>query len=119
MKSKTAGNYVLFVRLSPTTHGHDTFPAWDVKGTGYLCTPKGERFTLKIGGDMPRKFYVNMPDDLVREAEAAKDDAAVTEIGIEWCIQQSKELKAAGLPCLHYYTMGDSNTVRRIVSAVA
>ncbi len=59
MKSKTAGNYVLFVRISPTAHGRDLFPAWDLKGTGYLCTPKGERFTLKIGGDMPRKFYLN------------------------------------------------------------
>ena len=55
---------------------------------------------------------------LVALVEGAKDDKAVTEIGIEWCIRQSKELKAAGVPCLHYYTMGDAETVRRIVSAV-
>ena len=59
MKSKTAGDYVLFVRLSPTVYGHQMFPAWDLKGNAYLCTPKGERFTLRLGGDMPRKFYVN------------------------------------------------------------
>lgn len=68
---------------------------------------------------IPRKFYVDMPDDLVREVEKAKDDQAVLEIGTEWCIQQSKELKAAGVPCLHYYTMGDAETVRRIASAVS
>jgi methylenetetrahydrofolate reductase (NADPH) len=31
---------------------------------------------------------------------------------------QSKELKAAGVPCLHYYTMGDADTIRKIVEAV-
>ena len=59
MKSKTAGDYVLFVRLSPTVYGHQMFPAWDLKGNAYLCTPKGERFTLRLGGDMPRTFSVN------------------------------------------------------------
>jgi methylenetetrahydrofolate reductase (NADPH) len=67
---------------------------------------------------IPRKFFVDMPDELVALVSKAKDDKAVAEIGIEWCIQQSKELKAEGVPCLHYYTMGDSETVRRIASAV-
>jgi methylenetetrahydrofolate reductase (NADPH) len=77
--------------------------------------PLTKKYQLK---SIPRKFFVDMPDDLVLEVEKAKDDKAVTEVGIEWCIQQSKELKAARMPCLHYYTMGDSETVRRIVSAV-
>ncbi len=65
---------------------------------------------------IPRKFFVNMPDDFVREVLKAKDDDSVKQIGIEWCIQQSKELKAAGVPCIHYYTMGDTETTRAIVS---
>ncbi|NND33352.1 MAG: methylenetetrahydrofolate reductase [NAD(P)H] [Saprospiraceae bacterium] len=67
---------------------------------------------------LPRMFYVNMPDELVREAEKIKNEKDATELGIEWCIAQSKELKAAGVPCLHYYTMGDTDTIRRIVEAV-
>ncbi|MEM9917513.1 MAG: methylenetetrahydrofolate reductase [NAD(P)H] [Bacteroidota bacterium] len=68
---------------------------------------------------LPRLFHINLPDDLVKAFTNAKDDkAAIKEIGIEWCIQQSKELKAAGVPCLHYYTMGDSKTIRRIAEAV-
>lgn len=59
MHSKTAGDYFLYVTFSPVTYGHEMFPAWDVKGTGNLCTPKGERFSLRVGGSMPRKFYVN------------------------------------------------------------
>ena len=52
------------------------------------------------------------------EIMKAKDDQAVRQIGVEWSIEQSKELKAAGVPCLHYYTMGDNNTVKTIVQAV-
>lgn len=68
---------------------------------------------------IPRRFFVDMPEALVKEVEKAKDDAAVKEVGIEWCIAQSKELKEKGAPCLHYYTMGDAKTIRRIVEQVA
>ena len=67
---------------------------------------------------LPRMFYVNMPDELVREAEKVKSQKSAVELGIEWCIAQSKELKAAGVPCLHYYTMGDTDTIKKIVKAV-
>ena len=67
---------------------------------------------------LPRMFFLNMPEDLVNAVQAAKTKEAVKEVGIEWCIQQSKELKERGAPCLHYYTMGDSETIRRIVSAI-
>lgn len=67
---------------------------------------------------LPRMFYVDMPDELVREAEKVKSEKSAAELGIEWCIAQSKELKAAGVPCLHYYTMGDTETITRIVKAV-
>jgi methylenetetrahydrofolate reductase (NADPH) len=67
---------------------------------------------------IPRNFYVDLPDELVWEMTKATTAEARREIGIEWCIQQSKELKAAGVPCLHYYTMGDSDIVRRIAEAV-
>jgi len=67
---------------------------------------------------IPRMFYINMPQELVSEITKAKTKEAIREVGIEWCIHQSKELKAAGVPCLHYYTMGDTDTIKRIVEAV-
>jgi methylenetetrahydrofolate reductase (NADPH) len=67
---------------------------------------------------IPRLFFIDLPDDFVKEVNKAKTDDDVKEVGIEWCIQQSKELKAAGVPCLHYYTMGDAATIKRIVEAV-
>ncbi|TNE61956.1 MAG: methylenetetrahydrofolate reductase [NAD(P)H] [Bacteroidetes bacterium] len=78
--------------------------------------PLTKRYQLT---SIPRKFFVGMPKDLVDAVLKAKDDEAVRQIGIEWCIQQSKELKAAGVPCLHYYTMGDAATIREIAAAVS
>jgi methylenetetrahydrofolate reductase (NADPH) len=67
---------------------------------------------------IPRKFFINMPDDLVDAVMDAKDDEAVRQVGIEWSTMQSKELKAAGVPCLHYYTMGDTATTKAILEQV-
>ncbi|WP_367391439.1 methylenetetrahydrofolate reductase [Lewinella sp. LCG006] len=67
---------------------------------------------------IPRLFHIDMPDDLVKAMNAAPTPEAREEVGVEWCIAQSKELKAAGVPCLHYYTMGDSSLIRRIAEAV-
>jgi methylenetetrahydrofolate reductase (NADPH) len=67
---------------------------------------------------IPRIFHADIPEELAREVEKAKDEKAVVEVGIEWSIKQCKELIAAGVPCLHFYTMGDSDTTHRIVKAV-
>lgn len=67
---------------------------------------------------IPRLFHIDMPSDLVNGINAAKTAEARIAVGTEWCIAQSKELKAAGVPCLHYYTMSDSEIVRKIAEAV-
>lgn len=68
---------------------------------------------------IPRKFFINYPEEFVAEMHKAKDRDAVKQIGIEWCIAQSKELKAKGVPVLHYYTMGDTKTMLKILKEVA
>jgi methylenetetrahydrofolate reductase (NADPH) len=67
---------------------------------------------------IPHHFHINLPDELVQAVEKAKDDAAVREIGIEWCIEQSKELMKGGAPVLHYYTMGKAKSTKAIAKAV-
>ena len=67
---------------------------------------------------IPKHFFINLPDVLVENILKAKSDAEVKEIGIEWCIQQCKELKAAGVPVLHFYTMGKSEETAKIAKAV-
>ncbi|MDF2455005.1 MAG: metF [Cytophagaceae bacterium] len=73
--------------------------------------PLSTRKQLSI---LPSIFYVNMPDALVKAVNDCTTDEQVRQVGIEWCIQQSKELKAAGVPVLHYYTMGKSEAVYAI-----
>jgi len=77
--------------------------------------PLTKRYQLN---SIPRIFHIDLPDDLVSALQKARDAEARRQVGIEWSIQQSKELKAAGVPCLHYYTMGDSATIRQIAEAV-
>jgi len=67
---------------------------------------------------IPRLFHLDLPQDLAKAISAAKDAKARKEVGIEWSIKQSKELKAKGAPCIHYYTMGDVETIKRIVEKV-
>ena len=67
---------------------------------------------------IPQRFGVDVPDTLVKEVVKAKDVAAVREVGVEWCIAQSKELKEAGVPVLHYYSMGKSDNIRKVAESV-
>jgi methylenetetrahydrofolate reductase (NADPH) len=63
---------------------------------------------------LPRIFHLDMPSDLVRAVQACKNNEEVRQVGVEWSIQQAKELIAGGAPCLHFYTMGKSDNVLRI-----
>ena len=67
---------------------------------------------------LPQNFHVNLPDELVDLIERAKTKEAVKEIGVEWCIRQAKELKDAGVPGLHFYTMGKADPTAQIAKAV-
>lgn len=67
---------------------------------------------------LPRTFSIEIPDSLSREVEKCKDNKAVRELGIEWAVNQAKELKAAGVPSMHFYTMGKSDNIREIVKRV-
>ena len=70
--------------------------------------------TKKQLNQIPHRFKVDLPDELIMEVVKAKDNDAVRQIGIEWCIAQSKELVAAGIPVLHYYSMGKSDNIKAI-----
>ncbi|MGA0987474.1 MAG: methylenetetrahydrofolate reductase [NAD(P)H] [Flavobacteriaceae bacterium] len=67
---------------------------------------------------LPHSFHVDLPADLVNAVEGCKDNAAVYQVGIEWCIQQSKELMQAGVPILHYYTMSRPANIKAVAEAV-
>lgn len=67
---------------------------------------------------LPHRFHVDLPEDLILEVIKCKDNSEVKQVGIEWCIQQSNELQKAGIPVLHYYSMGKSDNIHTIASEV-
>ncbi|WP_353779601.1 methylenetetrahydrofolate reductase [NAD(P)H] [Winogradskyella sp. 3972H.M.0a.05] len=67
---------------------------------------------------IPYRFKVDLPDDLIMSIVKCKDNKEVREVGIEWCIAQSKELIKQGVPLLHYYSMGKSDNIKAVASNV-
>ena len=64
---------------------------------------------------LPRTFSIDMPEELMKEVRKCKNDQEIYQVGIEWCITQSKDLLAHGAPAIHYYTMGKADNIRTIL----
>ena len=67
---------------------------------------------------LPKIFRSDIPEPLAAELRKCKTDAEAKEVGIEWGIQQCKDLIAHGVPSLHFYTMMASDSVRRIAQEI-
>ncbi len=63
---------------------------------------------------LPHRFHVDLPDELTLEVLKCTSKEEVRRVGVEWCIQQSKELIKGGAPVLHYYSMGKSDNIQKI-----
>lgn len=63
---------------------------------------------------LPTTFHIDIPEALTEEVEKCKDNASARQVGVEWAIQQSKELIKAGVPTLHFYSMGKSDPIYKI-----
>ena len=67
---------------------------------------------------LPQVFKIDLPEDLIGAVEKCNSNKEVRQIGVEWAVQQSKELLKAGVPVLHYYSMGKSDNIKAIASQV-
>ena len=67
---------------------------------------------------VPQIFACDIPQEFYSELEKCKTNLDVKEVGIDWAVKQSLELKAAGVPAIHFYTYGISDNVKRIAKAV-
>lgn len=73
---------------------------------------------LKQLRSLPSRFHINLPDDLVDAVIDCKDAEAIKQVGIEWSIQQAKELIEYGVPVLHFYSMSKSRPILDIAKAI-
>jgi methylenetetrahydrofolate reductase (NADPH) len=65
---------------------------------------------------LPEIFHLEMPEALAKEVRACTTNAAIKQVGVEWAVQQGRELMHAGVPALHFYTMSKSDSVHAIAS---
>ena len=72
-------------------------------------------YTKKQLTILPKTFHIDLPGDLANEMLNCKTDLDVEQVGTEWLLHQSKELKKAGVPVLHYYTLGRPQIVANVV----
>ena len=67
---------------------------------------------------LPRTFGIAIPPELSAQVERCRSNAEVYELGVEWAVAQCQELKRAGVPAIHFYTMGRPDNVARIAERV-
>lgn len=67
---------------------------------------------------LPQVFRIDLPQDLIEAVDDCENNKAVRQVGVAWAIQQSKELKEAGVPVLHYYSMGKSDNIQAIAKSI-
>ena len=67
---------------------------------------------------LPKVFHVDLPDALAEELAKCKDDVAAKQVGVEWCTMQAKELKAKGVPSIHFYSLMATESVAQVAKAV-
>jgi methylenetetrahydrofolate reductase (NADPH) len=74
--------------------------------------------TIASLNTLPQVFNIDIPNELVREVEKCQNNEQARQLGVEYAIVQARELIAAGVPALHFYTMGRSDNIRKIVMEV-
>lgn len=67
---------------------------------------------------VPKTFKVDIPEELAKEAMKCKDDAAAKQLGIEWCVEQCRELMAHGLPSIHFYSIGAVDSIKEVAKLI-
>ncbi len=67
---------------------------------------------------LPRTFHIDFPQELARELDKCRTNDDVKALGVQWGIQQVRDLKAAGVPMVHFFTMNDAHSTEQIAKAV-
>jgi methylenetetrahydrofolate reductase (NADPH) len=68
--------------------------------------------------NLPKNFYIDMPDELLEAIDQCRNENDVRNVGVEWAIAQARELMAAKVPCLHFYSMGKSTAIQQVAAAL-
>jgi len=63
---------------------------------------------------IPKNFYINIPEALSDEVNAAKPEQVI-DIGVEWAAKQVEELLNKNVPAVHFYIMQNSKPIIKLM----
>src|ERR1035437_432531 len=67
---------------------------------------------------LPKIVHTDIPEEFAIELRKCKSDQEAMEVSVEWCIGQAKDLKASGVPSIHFYSMMATQSVKRVAKEV-
>ena len=67
---------------------------------------------------VPKTFRCDLPFELSEELRRCKSDEEVKQVGIEWGINQCRDLIAHGIPSLHFYTLSAVDSIKKIAEEI-
>ena len=67
---------------------------------------------------LPKTFHIDLPEELAAELLRCTSNEQVKALGVEWGVAQARELKAAGVPSIHFYSMNAVASVEAIARQV-
>lgn len=67
---------------------------------------------------LPKIFRTDIPEAFASELRKCKNDDEVKAAGIEWCINQCKDLIAHNVPSLHFYTLMATDSVYKVAKEI-
>ena len=67
---------------------------------------------------LPKIFHTDIPEEFASALRSCKTDEDAVHVGVEWCIQQSRDLIAHGVPSIHFYSMMATQSIKRVAKEV-
>ncbi len=67
---------------------------------------------------VPKTFHLDLPEALSSEMEKCATDEQIKQVGIEWCVEQCRDLMKHGVPSLHFYTVSAVDSIKEIAKAI-
>ena len=64
---------------------------------------------------LPKVFHVDLPNDLANELSSCHNNDEAKQIGMEWCLNQARELLSKGVKSIHFYSLNATDIVRAVV----
>lgn len=118
-KVLAGADYIVTQMFFDNTYYYEFVEKCRAEGIDVPIIPGLKPIALKNQVDvLPKIFYTDIPEDLVKEVRACKDNKCALEVGTRWSIEQAKDLMKNGAPVLHFYTLGAGESIRKIAKAI-